>query len=60
MESSKTSKALKGKKIKILSSADSGYLETLVNCFCEVHGVLDIKYSVCEGIQYAMIIYRDF
>lgn len=53
-------KSLKGKKVKILSSADQNYLETLVNCFCEVHGVLDIKYSVCEGIHYAMIIYRNF
>lgn len=52
-------KSLKGKKVKILSSADQNYLETLVNCFCEVHGVLDIKYSVCEGLHYAMIIYRD-
>lgn len=59
MESSKTSKALKGKKIKIMSSADQNYLETLVNCFCEVHPVIDIKYSVCEGIHHAMIIYRD-
>lgn len=59
MESLKTSKALKGKKIKILSSADPDYLVTLVNCFCEVHGVLDIKYSVSEGLHHAMIIYRD-
>jgi hypothetical protein len=52
-------KSLKGKKIKILSSADSNYLESLVNCFCEVHSVLDIKYSVSEGLHYAMIIYKD-
>lgn len=52
-------KGLKGKKIKILSSADPGYLETLVNCFCEVHSVLDIKYSVSEGFHHAMIIYRE-
>lgn len=52
-------KSLKGKKIKILSSADPSYLETLVNCFCEVHGVLDIKYAVGEEIHYAMIIYKD-
>ena len=51
-------KALKGKKVKIFC-ADQNYLETLVNCFCEVHSVLDIKYSVCEGMHYAMIIYRD-
>ena len=46
MESSKTSKALKGKKIKIkiLFSADQEKLESLVNCFCEVFPVIDIKY----------------
>lgn len=52
-------KSLKGKKIKILSSADPGYLETLVNCFCEVNKVIDIKYTVSEGFHHAMIIYRD-
>jgi hypothetical protein len=59
MESSKTSKALMGKKIKIMSSADPDYLVTLVNCFCEVFPVIDIKYSVCGGIHHAMIIYRE-
>lgn len=51
--------SLKGLKVKILSSADSHYLESLVNCFCEVHSVLDIKYSVSEEIHCAMIIYRN-
>lgn len=52
-------KSLKGVKVKVLFCSNIGIFESLVNDFCKLYKVIDIKYSIHEGIHYALVLYKD-